>query len=243
MGQSVQLNTQVFPDVAALSHAVAEKSLQIANLAISGQGRCAIALAGGHTPASVYALWAEKYRDAMPWTGVHLFWSDERYVPADNPLSNYRMVRENLLARVPLPEANVHPMPTHFEEPEEAAKAYEAALRKFFHAAPPAFDLQFLGVGPEGHTASLFPESPALEEAQRWVIPVRVPADPPLRLTMTLPVLNQARNTFFLVTGAGKRPIINVLRNASDFEAQRYPAARIRPAGRVVWFLDQSANS
>ena len=126
--------------------------------------------------------------------------------------------------------------------PEQAAAAYDQELRKFFGSAAPAFDVTLLGLGPEGHTASLFPESPALEEKKRWVVPVQVAAVPPNRLTITLPVLNSSRNTYFLVAGENKRPILASLRAEPDSRPSAYPAGRIRPVdGRVLWFLDQAA--
>jgi 6-phosphogluconolactonase len=132
-------------------------------------------------------------------------------------------------------------MPTELPQPEKAAEAYEAELRRFFGAGAPAFDLQLLGLGVEGHTASLFPGSPALEEKERWVAAVEAPAKPPQRLTLTLPVLNQARNTFFLVVGEDKRKIIAALRGEASPGPSPYPAARIQPSGPAVWFLDKAA--
>jgi 6-phosphogluconolactonase len=190
----------------------------------------------------MYELWAAApYRDQTPWDRVHLFWGDERYVAQDDPLSNFRMTRETLISRVPIPTANVHPVPTLPGPPEKSAEAYELELRKFFGAAPPEFDLQLLGLGPEGHVASLFPGTPALEEKQRWVMAVEAPAKPPLRLTLTPVVLNQGRNSFFLVAGNDKREIVSALRNEPDAKPSQYPAGRIRPTGRVLWFLDQAA--
>jgi 6-phosphogluconolactonase len=242
MDRSVIQNAKVFRDVDELARAAAEESLRIADVAVSERDRCSIALAGGQTPAPLYALWSEQYQERMPWDRIHLFWSDERYVPPEDESSNYRMARENLIARVAIPPGNIHPMPTYFDEPDEAAHAYEATLRKFFGTEPPSFDLQLLGAGPEGHTASLFPGSPALQEQVRWVVAVRAPVEPPLRLSLTLPVLNQARNTFFIATGARKREIMRAVREESDSAASRYPVGMIRPAGRAVWFLDQAAN-
>lgn len=155
----MNLDTRIFPDIDALNHGALEEVLRNLHEAVAQRGRFAIALSGGHTPAKMYALWgaAGKYRDETPWDRVHMFWGDERYVPADDPLSNYRMTREALLAHVPIPAANVHPAPTSLPTPEKAAEAYDAQLRGFFGAAEPAFDVTLLGLGPEGHTASLFP--------------------------------------------------------------------------------------
>jgi 6-phosphogluconolactonase len=237
------MDTRVFPDIEALSRGALEELLRILQDAVAERERFAIALAGGNTPAKLYSLWAQanKYGFETPWEQVHLFWGDERYVPLDDPLSNYRMTQETLISRVPIPPGNVHPVQTSLRTPEKAAEAYEAELRKFFGAEAPAFDLQLLGLGVEGHTASLFPGSPALEEKQRWVAAIEAPAKPPKRLTLTPVVLNCARNTFFLVAGADKRGILAALRAEPDSPPSQYPAGRIRPKGPVLWFLDEPA--
>jgi 6-phosphogluconolactonase len=237
----MKLDTRVYPDLAALSRAAVEEVLRVVAEAVAARGRCAIALAGGHTPARMYALWAAGYNSQTPWDKVHLFWGDERFVPQDDLLSNYRMACETLISRVRISAANVHPVPTSFVQPQQAADAYEKELRKFFGSAPPAFDVQLLGLGGEGHTASLFPGSSALEEKQRWVAAVRAPAEPSDRLTLTPVVLNCGRNTLFLVAGESKREIIAALRCEPESKVSEYPAARIRPSGRVLWFLDQAA--
>lgn len=239
------MNTRVFPDIDALNRAALEELLRIMADAVRQRGRFAIALSGGRTPEKLYRLWAESdmQNARTPWDKVHLFWGDERYVGKDDALSNYRMTREALIARVPIPAGNVHrvPGPGDAPTPEAAAQLYEADLRKYFGSAPPAFDLQLLGLGVEGHTASLFPGSPALEEKTRWVMAVEAPAKPPQRLTLTPMVLNQARNTFFLVAGEDKREIIRALRSEPEGRPSQYPAGKIRPAGGVVWYLDNAA--
>jgi 6-phosphogluconolactonase len=240
----MKLDTRIFPNIDALSRAALEQLLSDLREGMQLRGRGAIALSGGHTPEKMYALWAatEKYRNETDWNRVHLFWGDERYVPQDDPLSNYRMTSEALLAHVPIPAANVHAAPTNLPTPEKAAEVYDQDLRKFFGSAAPAFDVTLLGLGPEGHTASLFPDSAALEEKSRWVVPVQVAAVPPNRLTFTLPVLNSSRNTYFLVAGENKRPILSALRAEPETRPSAYPAGRIRPSdGRVLWFLDQAA--
>jgi 6-phosphogluconolactonase len=240
----MKLDTRVLPDIDALSRAALEELLSDLQDAIKQRGRGAIALSGGHTPEKMYTLWAanEKYRGETDWNRVHFFWGDERYVSQDDPLSNFRMTRETLLKNVPIPAANVHAVPTNLGTPQQAAEAYDQELRKFFGSAAPAFDVTLLGLGPEGHTASLFPDSSALEERTRWVVPVHVEAVPPNRLTFTLPVLNSSRNTYFLVAGENKREILAALRAEPDSRPSAYPAGRVRPAdGRVLWFLDQAA--
>jgi len=238
----MKMNKRIFPDVNALSHGALDELLRILREAIQQRGRFAIALSGGRTPAKLYQDWAANGA-FLPWEKIHLFWSDERYVPKHDLLSNYRMTHEAMIAHVPIPAGNVHrvPGPDDFPTPEAAAEAYDAELRKFFRPAPPAFDLQLQGLGPEGHTASLFPGSPALEETKRWVMAVEAPAKPPIRLTFTPPVLNQGRNTFFLVAGADKRQILHEMENEPGGGPSRYPAGRIQPAAGVVWYLDQAA--
>jgi 6-phosphogluconolactonase len=235
----MKMDERVYDDLDALSHAALEDLLSIARDAVRQRGRFAIALSGGRTPAKLYSLWAQAA--GVPWDCVHLFWGDERYVEHDDLLSNYRMTQESLLAHIVIPEENVHPMPTNCTQPDDCAGVYELELRKFFGANPPAFDLQLLGVGREGHTASLFPGSLALDEQTRWVAAVEVPARPHQRVTLTPAVLKHGRNTWFLVSGADKREIIEALRRENDPGSSRYPAARLQPAGRVVWYLDRSA--
>jgi 6-phosphogluconolactonase len=238
-------NARVSPTPEELFHAVAEDSLSLALQAIAERGRFSVALSGGSTPAALYALWASDYRGRMPWDRTFVFFGDERYVPPDDPASNYRMARETLLDHAAIPPAQIFPMRTDYPKPEDAARGYEQTLRGFFGSQPPALDLLLLGIGGEGHTASLFPESPALQERERWVAAPLVPAKPSQRLTLTLPVLNAARAAFFLVAGAAKREIVQAIRNEPDSGSatSQYPAARIRPVpGRVVWYLDQAAN-
>jgi len=239
----MKMDERVYSTLDGLSRAALDELLHILKDSIEQRDRFAIALSGGHTPAKLYSLWAEVDNKVhkTPWEKVHLFWGDERYVPKDDPLSNYRMTRETLISHVPIPEANVHSLRTDLPTPQEAAQHYEAELRKFFGSEPPAFDLQLLGLGGEGHTASLFPDSPALEEKRRWVVAVETPVNPSRRITFTPRVLNCGRNTFFLVAGADKREIVAALRSEREPAQSKYPAARINPAGPVLWFLDDRA--
>ncbi len=230
-----------------LFRAVAEDSLTLAQQAVAARARFSISLAGGSTPAALYALWASDYRQRLPWDRTFVFFGDERYVPANDPASNYQMARETLLDHVAIPPGQIFPMPTDYAKPEDAARGYEQTLRGFFGSQAPLLDLLLLGLGPEGHTASLFPDSPVLQERERWVAAPLVPAKPSQRLTLTLPLLNQARAAFFLVAGAAKREIVQAIRkepdSGPDSVPSRYPAARIRPAsGHLVWYLDQAAS-
>jgi 6-phosphogluconolactonase len=237
----MKLDLRVFVDVNELSLRAAEAAVRLINDSVRVQGRFSVALAGGSTPRSLYHLLASQFRDQIPWTKVHVFWGDERFVPPDDPQSNYRMARKALLDHVPCPAGNVHPMPTHFSEPELGAKDYEKTLRAYFSKEWPRFDLVLLGMGEEGHTASLFPRSSALEEKKRWVIAVKAPAEPPLRLTLTLPVLTHAANIHFLVAGSNKAEALHQVLTGSP-DPKNYPAAGVRPVqGTVIWWVDRQA--
>jgi 6-phosphogluconolactonase len=242
MVKLLNAEARVFPDLESLSRAAAEESARAANEAAQARGRALICLSGGHTPSRMYELWATAYRDRLPWPKLHFFWGDERFVAADDPKSNYRMAMLNLLGLVPVPAENIHPIPTSCANPGEAARAYENTLRQFFGASGPAFDVLFLGMGEEGHTASLFPDSPALAEQNLWVVGVRVPVEPPLRVSLTFPVLRRARTTYFLVAGADKSGIISALKKDPEGSAKKLPVAMLRPEGKAIWFLDHAAS-
>ena len=172
-------DVRVCADVNELSRRAAEAVVRTINDTARATGRCSLVLSGGNTPRTLYGLLASEFRDQIPWARVHVFWGDERYVSPHDPDSNYRMARETLLDHVPCPAGNVHPMPTHFPSPADAARDYERTLRNYFGNDSSQFDLILLGLGEEGHTASLFPGSPALGEQTRWVVAVDTPADPP----------------------------------------------------------------
>lgn len=234
-----QTRIEAVKDLEELAHRAAR---WITDLAASSRGRFAICLSGGSTPRRLYQLLADApYREAMPWDRVHWFWGDERFVPWDHPDSNYRMAREAMLAHVPAPAQNIHGITTT-GDPVEASRAYERVLKSYYGAdtldsARPLFDIELLGLGPDGHTASLFPATKVLEERQRWVAEL-VGAKPEVRITLTYPPLESSRHTSFLVAGADKRePLTRVL--AGDLEL---PAARLRPAGELVWFVDAQAQ-
>ena len=234
-------SVRVFPTLDELSLHAAEAVVGTLHDAVRARGRCSLVLSGGGTPRPMYSLLAANFRDRIPWRDVHVFWADERYVPAADRRSNYRMAREALLDHVPCPDENVHPMPTHFASPDAAARAYRAMLEAHFDAAWPSFDLVCLGMGEDGHTASLFPGSPAVAEPEGSVMAVRAHADPPLRLTLTLPALTPARHIHVLVAGSEKsRALRRVL--GRDPDPGRWPAAGIRATeGALTWWLDRAA--
>jgi 6-phosphogluconolactonase len=224
----------------ALAHNAAE---WLCALARAGSGDFAVCLSGGSTPQRLYQLLAQwPIAQRFPWNRVHWFWGDERFVPHDDPASNYRMAREAFLSRVPVPAPNIHAIRTEGVSPAQAAAAYEATLRRFYGAetiAPgrPLFDVALLGIGEDGHTASLFPGASALEEKRRWVIAVSGDRLEP-RITLTYPALNSSRDLAFLASGTGKREIVRRAR-AGDLTL---PAARILPVGRLHWFTDRAAT-
>ena len=208
--------------------------------AVQANGRCTIALAGGNTPRALYAALAVGFRDTLPWKHVHVFWGDERFVPPGDPRRNEVMARATLLDRVPCPAENIHAVPGDTADADAAAGMYEATLRRCFSSGWPRFDLVLLGLGADGHTASLFPGSPALDEKTRWAVSATAQADPPSRITLTLPVFNGAALTFFLVTGSEKTHALRRVLNGAD--AASLPAAGVRPShGAVVWWVDRAA--
>ena len=234
-------DVRVCADVNELSLRAAEAAVTTINDAVRRHDRCSLVLSGGSTPSTLYGLLASEFRDQIQWTRVHVFWGDERYVLPHDPDSNYRMARETLLDHVPCPAENIHPMPTHRSSPDAAARDYERTLRGYFGADSPRFDLIVLGLGEEGHTASLFPGSPALGERTRWVVAVNTQAQPPLRLTLTLPALTRAAVVHVLVAGSTKaRALRHVLTGIPD--PNTYPAAGLRlTEGTLLWWVDREA--
>ena len=229
---------EVLEDRDAVSRRVAD---WLASEAAQTEGRFAIALSGGSTPKHMYEMLARPpQRDMIPWERVQLFWGDERFVPPDHADSNYRMVREALIEHVPIPPENIHPIPTR-GTPDEAAAGYEATLNGFYGSnildpGRPLFDVVLLGVGEDGHTASLFPGSPMLDEKKAWVRGTEGPGKTP-RITLTYPALASSRNLAFMVTGAEKSSIVSRVLHGE----QELPAARVKTIGRGRWFMDRAA--
>lgn len=229
---------EVLPDPTA----VAQRSLEIVlskfHTAIAERGRFTIALSGGSTPQTLYRAIATQ---DLPWDKIHVFWGDERYVPPGHVDSNQRMARQAWLDRVTIPAENIHPMPTVAADPAVSAQAYETELQTFFAVQPgdmPTLDLVLLGMGDDGHTASLFPHTPALQVHNRCVTAGDKDGQP--RLTLTAPLINQARCVLFMVAGANKQSALRQVFTA-DASDITYPAKLIRPAGELWWLLDQAA--
>jgi 6-phosphogluconolactonase len=229
---------EILPDPPALAHQVAEGMTQAA---LAAQGSFRVSLSGGSTPKTLYELLAsDEFRDRFPWQLVSWYWGDERFVPHDHPDSNYRMTREAMLAKAPVPPENIHPVPTD-GTPEDAARRYERTLQKAYGATTldpqrPLFDVTLLGLGPDGHTASLLPGEPVLNERARWVVAVSH-GRPEVRITMTYPVIESSRRVAFLVAGKEKATIFNMIREGGS----HVPAAQVRPVGELLWFVDRAA--
>ncbi|MDT7604245.1 MAG: 6-phosphogluconolactonase [Acidobacteriota bacterium] len=232
----------IFPEAEAVARAAAERFVELANEGAAKSGRFSVALSGGSTPRRIYELLAgEELRAAVDWSKVHIFFGDERCVPPDDDESNYRMARETLLSRVSVAPENIHRM-TGEGDAVANARLYEDDLRAFFgEVALPAFDLVMLGLGEDGHTASLFPGSRALDERAAWVTANRVEKLGAFRLTLTAPVINNAAHVMFVVAGAGKAERLReVIEGARD--PHRLPAQLIRPArGTLEWYADRAA--
>ncbi|HKJ09250.1 MAG TPA: 6-phosphogluconolactonase [Gammaproteobacteria bacterium] len=234
----------VHADLEQLSRACAERWGALCSEAIAQRGAFHVALAGGSTPRRLYALLAgDEFSPHTDWSRVHVYFGDERSVPPDHPDSNYRMAREQLLAHVPVPEEHIHPILVAPESAEQDAAHYARTLRCNAPLGPdgiPHLDLMLLGVGPDGHTASLFPDTPILDEKSKLVAAVYVERLQTWRVSMTFPVLNRARYLLFQAAGTEKAEVVGRLFGASD-ERPPLPVQRLRPEGSVEWHVDHAA--
>ena len=214
---------------------------------VARNGRAAIALAGGSTPKGLYTLLASaEWKPQIPWDKVHIFWGDERHVPPDHQDSNYRMAWETLLAHIPIPATHVHRIQSELKNASEAAEVYNQELKEHFRLQEnekPRFDLILLGMGPDGHTASLFPGTSAVHETKQCVVAPWVEKFDTYRITLTPPVLNEAANIIFLVAGADKAETLKFVLEAA-YEPDLYPAQIVQPSeGRLLWLVDQAAGN
>jgi 6-phosphogluconolactonase len=239
MNAGAASGSRTFESAETVAQGVAE---WLCALAQASDGNFAVCLSGGSTPRRLYERLATPgVASRFPWRRSHWFWGDERFVPHDHPDSNYRMARAALLSRVPIPDDNIHAIPTEGVSPEQAAAAYETTLKRFYGAdmlSPerPLFGVTLLGIGEDGHTASLFPGQPALQEKHRWAVAV-IGAKSEPRITLTYPALDSSRDVAFLATGDGKRGVVAAAK-AGNCEL---PAATVRPVGRLHWFTDRAA--
>ena len=233
---------RIFHDAAELARAAADEISFRIQETLRASERFTWALSGGSTPRALYRLLAsDTYREYMPWHAIHFFWGDERHVPPDHAESNFRLAREAMLDAVPMPAENIHRIAGEEPDAERAAKLYEDELRSFFALAPgewPRFDLVLLGLGKDGHTASLFPGSAAVRERERLVMAPWAEAQRAFRITLTPPVLSHARRALFLVGGAEKAAALQAVL-AGRREPDRYPAQAVE--GNRLWLVDREA--
>jgi 6-phosphogluconolactonase len=229
---------ETLDDAAALARHVAE---WMTATALAGEGIFRVSLSGGSTPKALYGLLAsDAFVRRFPWDRVQWYWGDERFVPYDHPDSNYRMTREAMLSRAPVPPANVHPIPADGSA-DDAASRYERTLQAAYGATAldpsrPLFDITLLGLGADGHTASLLPGEPVLEERKRWVAAVSH-GRPEVRITLTYPAIESSRHVAFLVAGREKAAMVRTIQAGGS----RVPAARVKPSGELIWFVDRAA--
>ena len=244
MNSSVEIRTLTTPQ--ELFAAAAEEVIRAATEAVAQRGRFSIALSGGSTPKSLFNLLATNARTVLPWDRMFFFWGDERHVPPTDPDSNYKMAEETMLSKIPVAAGNVFRIAAENPDAAAAAESYEKTLQKFFALQPgqfPRFDLILLGMGPDGHTASLFPGSAGLQETSRLVIANWVDKFKTHRLSFTLPVLNAAACVAFLVSGTDKAPALHAVLE-SDAPGEQYPAKLVRPTdGKLIWLIDRAAAS
>src|SRR5215472_598385 len=228
----------VVADASSLYQAAAQEFSSSAVEAVKARGRFSVALSGGNTPRGVYSLLAAEHKSTLPWDKICVFFGDERHVPPDDPESNYRMANEALLSKVPIPQQNIFRVPAELPA-DEAADRYDRRLRDFFGLATnawPCFDLILLGLGDDGHTASLFPGSAALKEASRLVVANWVEKFKSYRITFTYPLINHAVEVAFLVSGKNKAQVVKEILTPAP--GQAYPAQQVQPqAGRLLWIM------
>ena len=235
---------EIVSDGAALADAAAAHFVTQAEQAIALRGRFTVALAGGTTPNVLYERLATAFRDTVPWQAIPFFWGDERHVPPTHPDSNFRAANAAMLAKVPVPEAHVHRILGELPSAAAAASDYERTLRRAFAldgVVLPVFDLVLLGLGPDGHTASLFPGGDAMRQTERLVLAPWVETFRTYRITLSLPVLNRASLVVFLVSGAGKADVLHAVLEGPN-RPDALPAQAVRPSnGQVIWLVDRAA--
>ncbi len=244
MAESGNPDVRVYPDLHKASQALAGRLAEVAKDVLAAKNCFALALSGGKTPRYLYTFLARECSSEISWERVHLFWSDERCVSQESKDSNFAMAYKALISEVPLPSQNIHRIPAEINPPERAAETYERMIREFFKPEEEdsfLFDAMILGVGEDGHTASLFPGSSALAEKVHWVLAVNAPPSfsPQKRITLTLPLINRSRSIFFLASGTKKREVVREILNNPEAPRKLYPAAMIHPLGSVAWYVDR----
>jgi 6-phosphogluconolactonase len=235
-------NLEIYDNAKELAWAAALRFASLAEQSVKERGRFSVALSGGSTPKAMFAILAEKpFADALPWSATYFFWGDERCVPPDHADSNYRMANETLLSKVAVPRENIFRIPAEDEDHDRAAANYSATIRQFFNSQSPRFDLIFLGMGADGHTASLFPGTTALQIEDRIAVANYVEKFQAFRITLTAATINNAENVIFLVAGEDKAASLKEVLEG-EAEPQKYPSQLIRPVnGELLWMLDEAA--
>jgi 6-phosphogluconolactonase len=238
----VEPEVRVFKDLATLSNAAANLLLDRALASVKARDRFILALSGGFTPKQLFSFFAaDPWRRELPWSKTHLFWVDERCVPPDHGESNYRLARDAFLDYLTLLPTQIHRIAGE-DGPDKAAGAYEGELETFFGGALPRFDAELLGMGENGHTASLFPGASTLHEREHWVLPVHLEPPQLSRVTLTLPVLCNAEDIIFLAAGRNKAAVLHEI--VEDGNPRGYPAGLVQPAGgKLIWMVDRNAAS
>jgi 6-phosphogluconolactonase len=239
----IKIRVQVLSDLENVSRKAAEMFVNISRSCIASQGKFSAAISGGSTPKRLYTLLSsDRYRDEVNWPTVHFFWADERCVPKEHEESNFKTAYDTLLSRVPIPDENIHRIEGE-ENPDKGARDYEEDVMQFFGmSGVPIFDLVILGMGEDGHTASLFPGSKSLEETIRLAVPVYLEKPYRNRITLTLPVLNNASQIIFLVAGSSKADVLSEILGDGHKKGQ-YPAGLINPTqGHLIWLIDREAS-
>ncbi len=232
---------QVFQTDAELTEVACQLIIEIAQKAIHTRGKFIIALSGGHSPQKLYAAFSTlPFRDQIPWDKTFIFWGDERCVPTNDERNNAYMAQSLLLAHVAIPSSNIYPIPVELS-PAEAAMEYEKTIQKFFQDETPHYDIILLGLGENGHTASIFPYTDVISENTRLIKEIYVAEQNMFRITMTANLINQAHHIVFLVTGKNKAKVLNQVLDG-PYQPSKYPAQLIKPIyGRLYWFIDTEA--
>lgn len=235
---------RIFPSEEEFFRGASEKFCELGEQAIRERGRYTVALSGGSTPRGLHDQLATSFSKRLPWDKVFFFWGDERHVPPDFPESNFRMAKETLLSKLPIPEQNIFRMRGELPDANEAAAQYQKLLHNFFQPAAgefPRIDFNLLGMGPDGHTVSLFPGTRGLEECRRWVIGNWVPQKDTWRITLTYPVINNCRVVMFLINGEKKAEMV---RTALKDPSANLPCQGVQPtSGELLWYLDKGAGA
>ena len=225
----------VVPDLEVLSRTAAKELCKVLSNAIAARGKASLVLSGGKTPRQLYTLLAGEFRETIDWSKVDFFWGDERYVPPEHEASNFGVARGALLQPLNIPANHIHRMPTESEDP-----SYEQHLQEYFGSSECTFDLLLLGMGEDGHVASLFPGSPALQEKNRLVVVTNAPATPVTRLSLTFRALNAASTVMILVAGSEKREILTWIEQSEH--RQTFPVSRVTARNRLLWYVDKAAS-